>query len=301
MLMRVHAIVSGNSIQYFRYMEKNFRSLASGDIDLRFVAHCLDKESASSLWELENALEVVEVYRQPRHFVVQTWKDCIRYSMAMVGLPLRMAGSNGHSAGLSSALSMTGEAIDIIADTDTVMLRRDWDRLVVELLEKTGIVATCYENIGGFSSGSGKVQTYKRKPSLTWFALSPRYDWRRLDPRPAKQGNIAITNEDLSQLYNLPIGHEVVRDVGWQVPGYLRDNNIPFVVFEQVKPTSFEAVALKTGIDYHEEYHFLGTPVLAHQRGSHKHPFRGNDISRSFYDSCDAYMRHLGVPESRAA
>jgi hypothetical protein len=299
MLMRVHTIVSGNSIEYFRYMEKNFRSLASGDIELSFVAHCLDKESASLLREAVIGPEVVEVYRHPRHFVIQTWKDWVRFLAATIGLPLRMAGSNGHSAGLSSALSMTGGAIDVIADTDTVMLQRNWDRLIAEMLDKTGIVATCYEDIGGFSSGTGKVQTYKRKPSLTWFALSPKYDWRGLDPRPAKQSNIAITNDELSELYNLPIGHELVRDVGWLVPAYLHNNNIPFIVFDQIKPTSSASMVLKTGIDYHEEYHIGGTPLLAHQRGSHKHPFRGNDISRSFYDSCDAYMHRLGIPESK--
>ncbi|MEK9569976.1 MAG: hypothetical protein VW124_13275, partial [Paracoccaceae bacterium] len=202
-----------------------------------------------------------------------------------------------HSAGLSSALSMTGGAIDVIADTDTVMLQRNWDRLVAEMLDKTGIVATCYEDIGGFSSGTGKVQTYKRKPSLTWFALSPKYYWRGLDPRPAKQSNIAITNDELSQLYNLPIGHELVRDVGWHVPAYLHENNIPFLVFDQIKPTSSASTALKTGVDYHEEFHLKGVPFLAHQRGSHKHPFRDNDISCSFYNSCDAYMHQLGLPE----
>jgi hypothetical protein len=192
---------------------------------------------------------------------------------------------------------MTGGALDIIADTDTVMLQRDWDRAIAGLLETTGIVATCYEDIGGFSSGAGKVQTYKRKPSLTWFALSPKYDWRGLDPRPAKQRTIVIASDELAKLYNLPIGYELVRDVGWLVPAFLHENKIPFTVFDQIKPTSSASMALKTGIDYHEEYHMAGHPVLAHQRGSHKHPFRGNDISRSFYDSCDAYMHRLGFIE----
>jgi hypothetical protein len=295
MLMRIHTIVSKNSIPYFFYMEKNFRSLASGDFELSFVAHCLDKDSASCLRKELNDTKVVEVYLYPRHFVVQSWKDCIRFIAATIGLPLRMAGSNGHSAGLSSALSMTGEeAIDVIADTDTVMLQCNWDRLIAGLLEKTGIVATCYEDIGGFSSGPDKVQTYKRKPSLTWFALSPKYDWRALDPRPAKQKTIVITSDELSKLYNLPIGYELVRDVGWLVPAYLHDNKIPFTVFEQIKPTSSASKVLKTEIDYHEEYHLAGNPVLAHQRGSHKHPFKGNDISLSFYDSCDAYICSLG-------
>jgi hypothetical protein len=301
MQIRVHTIVSENSISYFRYMEQNFRSLSSGDFKLSFVAHCLDKTSAASLSSLQDQLEIVEVYRHPEHFVVQNWKDRLRFLGAKLGIAHRMAGSNGHSAGLSSALSMTGNAIDIIADTDTVMLEMNWDRRIANLLENTGIVATCYEDIGGFSSGTGKVQTYKRKPSLTWFALSPNHDWRGLDPRPAKDKNILVSTPELSALYNLPIGYELVRDVGWLVPSFLENNRIPFIVFDQIKPTSDASLVLKTGIDYHEEYHLEGIPILAHQRGSHKHPFRGNEISRSFYDSCDAHMQRLGVAEPMPA
>ena len=293
MAVRVHTIVSENSLKYFEYMEHNFRALASGDLRLSFVAHCLDKESASYLIHKKNGPKVVKVYRETKHFVVQSLRDQARVLTAKIGLPLRMAGSNGHSAGLSSALSMTGGGIDIVADTDTVMLQRGWDLVISALLENNGIVGTCYEDIGGFSSGNGKIQTYKRKPSLTWFALSPKFNWRRFDPRPAKYKNLLIKDDELSSLYNLPIGYELVRDVGWQVPNYMKANNIPFLVFDQIKPTSPQAMALRTEIDYHEEYHLDAKPFVAHQRGSHQHPFRGNDISRSFYDACDLYMQCL--------
>lgn len=293
MLFFIHTIVSENSLKYFEYMDYNFRSLASDETRLSVVAHCLDEPSASYLSDKKNGPKVVKVYRETRHFVTTSFKERVRVLATKIGFNFRIAGSNGHSAGLSSALSMTGKGIDIIADTDTVMLQPHWDLIVSELLESNGIVGTCYEDIGGFSSGNGKIQTYKRKPSLTWFALSPKFCWRRLDPSPAKHKNLPINDDETSKLYNLPIGYELVRDVGWRVPNYLEEYDIPFLVFDQIKPTSDQAMALKTGIDYHEEYHLDGMPFVAHQRGSHQHPFRGNDISQSFYDSCDEYMQCL--------
>jgi hypothetical protein len=84
----------------------------------------------------------------------------------------------------------------------------------------------------------------------------------------------------------------MVCDVGWKMPGFLAQYNIPYKVLKQVKPTSEEASAIKTGNDYHEEYQLDGTPFLGHQRGSHKHPFRGNEISESFYNACDSYIHN---------
>jgi hypothetical protein len=293
MLIRIHAVVAENSLPYYKYMVDNYLTLASGKHCLQFNAQCLDRKVVHVLRSHSLTHSIAEVYKYPKYFVIQNWRDILRALAARIGTYRRMAGSNGHSAGLASALAMSGQAIDIIADTDTVMLSRNWDQSVVECLETYGILGTCYEDIGGWSSGSGAVQTYKRKPNLTWCALSPRFDWSCLDPSPDKISNILINSLTLSALYNLPIGFELVRDVGWQVPIYLHDNKIPYAVFDQVKPTSERSLVLKTGIDYHEEYHWRNTPFIGHQRGSHKHPFRGNDISKAFYNACDDHMMAL--------
>lgn len=294
MIINIHTIVAKNSLLYFYYMVKNYQSLASGDNHLKFIAHCLDEATSIQIKnELPDCM-VVKVYKEPKFFVIQTWRDTLRFLKAKLGIYTPMSGSNGHSAGLSSALSMVtpGLGVNIIGDTDAVILKKNWDIDLIQLLETYGILATCYEDVGGFSSGNGKVQTYKAKPNLTWMALSPIFDWAKFDPRPNKYKNIKIDSDSLSELYNLPLSFEMVCDVGWKMPSFLAQYNIPYKVFKQVKPTSDEARAIKTGNDYHEEYQLDGTPFLGHQRGSHKHPFRGNEISESFYNACDSYIHN---------
>jgi hypothetical protein len=295
MLIHVHVTVASNSIPYYLYMVRNYLALASGKNQVKFFAHCLDKETFSKLHLSKETFKAIEVYKNPKFYVLQTWRDLVKVLVATFGFPRPMSGSNGHSAGISSALSITGSAVDIIADADTVLLKRNWDVTLLELLSNYGIVGTSYEDIGGFSSGSGNIQTYKRKPSMTWFAMSPRFNWKDLDPKPSKADNIKIINSELSSLYNLPIGAELARDVGWNLPLYLEDNNISYIAFDQIKPTSGDALVLKSGIDYHEEFHHKGNVFLAHQRGSHKHKFRASHISESFYNSCDMYMKKIGI------
>lgn len=294
MKIEVHSVVCENSIPYFDYMTENYRALASADAELEFVAHALSAGTAAALRSSRRASRVVQTYRHARFFVRQTPKDYLRAYLATVGMHTALGGSNGHAAGLNSALALSGgDAIHVIADTDTVILAESWDRIISSLLETYDVVATCYEGIGGFSSGHGKVQTYKRKPSMTWMAIAPGVDFRGLNADPAKDSNIPIDSDELSELYNLPVRYWLVRDVGWKMPLFLRDNDLDYLVFKQVKPSSQESLIIKTGIDYHEEYHLGSKPFVAHQRGSHRHPFRGNEISQTFYSACDKYLSSL--------
>lgn len=296
MIIRIHVTVAENSVSYYEYMVKNYIALSSGKNQLRFIVHALDNEAYKRTQLMFFSHEVVNVLKSKKFFVLQTWRDYLKLITSFIGKAGSLKGSNGHASGIASALANTcTDGIDVIADADTVMLLTNWDVLLVDILNKYGIVGTCYEDIGGFSSGAGKVQTYKKLPSMTWFALSGRFHWKSLDPSPKKSSNVEISSKQLSDLYNLPLGYELVRDVGWKLPRYLRDNNIQSIVFDQIKPTSKKAMALKTEIDYHEEYHFEGIPILAHQRGSHKHEFRKSSISSSFYDACDKYMQEMNL------
>jgi hypothetical protein len=296
MIIRVHVVVDSNSIPYFEYLINNYNLLSSGKYKLKFVAHTLDLRAFNFIKQKYPLIDVLNVILFRRFIISQSWRDYLKFFLSFFGRELSLKGSNGHASGITSALHKTeSNGIDLIADADTVMLLKNWDIFLVDILNKYGIVGTCYEDIGGFSSGSGKVQTYKKLPSMTWFALSGRFDWKNLDPSPKKSSNIEISTNELSDLYNLPIGYELVRDVGWRLPGYLKENNIQAIVFDQIKPTSKKAMALKTKMDYHEEYHINGIPVLAHQRGSHKHEFRKSLISSSFYDACDKYMQRMNL------
>ncbi|MFZ4808755.1 MAG: hypothetical protein ACOYLQ_15985 [Hyphomicrobiaceae bacterium] len=186
--------------------------------------------------------------------------------------------------------------INVISDTDVVILKRNWDLDLCNSLARPrslGVIGIPYEDIGGFSTSISTHQTYKRKPTATWMALSPHFDFRHLSMMPDKNDDLLLDSVASSTLYNLPIGFSLLKDVGWQIPGYLEDNQIPFLSLELVKPGSPDARALIGVSDYHDEFHWDGVPYLAHQRGSMSHAFRVDPLSRSFYESCD---RYLGQP-----
>jgi hypothetical protein len=288
-VIKIHVTVSANSLPYYKYLVENFKLLSSGGNDLLFFAHCLDAFTFQDLKLHDAKNTLIEVYKSPKFFVCQNFRDKFWRIACYFSLYRAMRGSNGHAAGLHSSLSLTGGAIDIITDSDIVMLKKDWDVWVVDTLKVYGIVGTSYEAIGGKSSGSGFVQTYKDKPTLTWCALSDAYDWRHLDTAPEKSSNIKIDSPELSALYNLPMGFELVRDAAWKVPSYLSDRSIPYLILNQVKSDA-KVAHIKSGESYHEEYQLDDVAILAHQRGSHQHAFRESEISASFYNACEAYL-----------
>ena len=213
---------------------------------------------------------------------------------------LRGYGSMGHANGIRDCLdapSSSDNVVRIIADSDTVMLCKGWDSILLTICKpgKRIVMGTSYEAIGGFSSGNSTVQTYKNRSTMSWIAI-PTFilpEFKTFDTSPVKQANISINSIELSQRFGLPIGYELLRDACWSLPQFLDENGIEDTPLYHAKPT-MDALALKTGNDYHEEYQIINSeftvPFVGHQRGSMKHPFRGNDISKSFYDQVENYL-----------
>src|SRR5579885_624450 len=272
MKINIHATVSANSLGYYRYMQRNYRALASGENAVQFFVYCLDRGSAN---KLKGAADIEKLFALP-------WGR----------------GSGGHAQAIETALStMPKGDLNIIADTDAVLLMREWDRRLVQEMvvqKRWGIVGTRLEDIGGFSTGETKYQQYKKKPSTTWMALSPDYDFSALQVRPDKKNFIEVKDQHTSEIYNLPVGYFVVKDTGWQIPSYLDERKIPYMAFDIVKPTAPEAKALRDTNPCHDEFQWDGVPFLAHQRGSMTHRFRIDPLSVDFYDACD---RYLGNPD----
>jgi hypothetical protein len=100
---------------------------------------------------------------------------------------------------------------------------------------------------------------------------------------PDKLNVLKIDNQYLSDIFGLPIGFSLLKDVGWELPFFLHDNQIPFKIFEHIKPTDSKSIVLKGAYPYHDEFHLNGIPFLVHQRGSMKHVYRLDSISRDFY------------------
>ncbi len=249
------------------------------------------KAEVSSIVGYEN---IVEVWKMPRFISRTTWKDWVRTAAAALKIEMKMAGSNGHASGLNAACASTKpDVIDILADADTVMLKSGWDNWLRGLMKEKAFAGTTYEGIDGFSSGGGKVQTYKDLPNVTWLAVGPGVDFSSFRCDAAKEKRVKIENREMSELYNLPVGSELIRDVGWKLPMFIRDHKLAYAAFFQAKPTQKEAIAVKSGNDYNEEYQWEGRPVVAHQRGSHQHAFRNSDISCAFYNAVEDYLNDL--------
>lgn len=259
----IHTPVSANSVPYYNYMIKNHHDMAQDANRLLFVAYCLDTSITDKIQGISSAIQ----------------------------LPVGR-GSTGHAIALNSALkNFHVGCINVITDTDTVVLKKNWDAKIIELLETYDLIGTSYESVGGYSSGAGTHQTYKDVPTFSWSAFSARKNFSGLDMMPAKDMPELVDTEEKSRMYNLPVGFTLVKDVGWKAPKFIYENQIKCLAMFHAKPTSSNSIAVKSGEDYHEEYQLPGgEPFVAHQRGSMKHAFRMHHLSRTFYDACETYI-----------
>lgn len=270
--IHVHTFSDKTTVGYVGFMWQTMRSLANRPESLKLSVHCIGPTACDRLKDLPSTVTYA-----------------VKNSMPEKG----MSGSMAHGMCVEHALSMTDDGdIHIIADSDTVVLAKGWDDYVrIKLLdEKFGIIGTATEAIGGFSSGVSKLQMAKDIPTVAWCALSPLKIWRKLKALPRKDNNVPITTEQLSKIYNLPIGYSSFCDVAWQIPQYLFDNNVTYQAWKQLK-SSKDATVLKNTNDYHEEYHIEnGVPFVVHQRGSNGHAYRADNTSIGFYTPVDAYL-----------
>lgn len=204
----------------------------------------------------------------------------------------RQGSSRGHAEGLIDVFkSIDDEGIHVIADSDTVLLRRGWDddtrRMLAPRLLGEGwdFFGTAYDLKGSFSAGSGPVQAYKQCPTFTWLALDgDATRWQAFDPRPT-EGTLPIRDALTAHIYGLDIGDELLRDVGWRLPEYMAMRK--WATLERGR-------AVLAGLsEYNEEFHLDGKPFVAHQRGSSKHRFMSDPHSRPFYETCQLYLEGL--------
>jgi hypothetical protein len=294
-IFNVHVVVARESCLYFDYLIRNFRHTARNPERLFFFCYALDKETFAQYKDSPDITAAYPVYDRWRSYRRVTWAEWRVFLKAKItGVP-GLGGSNGHSAGLNYATEqmplMKGH--HLIADSDVAVLVRDWDIETERLFHDYQIIGTPYEDIGGFSSGSGKVQTYKKFPNVIWLAIREDCDLSDMDWFPNKQRNIEIDTEEKSALYNLPLGYELVCDVGWKFPDFCAKRGYRVLTMTQVKPTSVDAQIIRSERDYNEEYQVHGHAFVAHQRGGSRHAFRESEIPSFFYDCVE---NAVGVP-----
>ncbi len=270
--IHVHSSCDKHTLPFVIFMWETMLALANRPEDLRLTVHCMGPAAVDRLNGKLKQAAAVQVSNKR--------KDA-------------MNGSYGHAVCILDSLSMTNDGdIHIIADSDTVVVAKGWDDYIRRRMhtDGVGIMGTTYEDLGGFSSGGGTTQAYKKVPTFTWCALAPRHNWRDLDVLPNKAHIIPINSPKLSKIYNLPEGYSVFGEAGYQLPQYLHDKQLSYDGWRQLKPTK-EAVVLKGLSDYHEEYHVCDdVPFVLHHRGSMKHSYRGDKVSNAFYGAVDRYL-----------
>ena len=275
--MRVHIVMSAHTFEYFTYCVTNHMKLADRPDLLEFCAYSLDKQGYD-MAELWGAAVFTPINGSSKFKVIR--------------LP-DGSGSIGHMIGLNAIFkSCAGDdEINVISDSDCIMLMKGWDSWLRDAVHQGyGALGTTYEDVGGFSSGSGTAQTYKRIPNFSWCALAPRNNWD-FDTSSDKQNLFPIMTKEQSEIWNLPIGSQLYREPCWMFPHFLSLNGIKPYPFDFVRPTSSKAKAVLSGEDYHTEYQLHdGTPYVAHQRGSMSKAFRVHHLSKTFYDACEAYI-----------
>ena len=250
-----------------RFARSSYLNLASSDARIKFIYLCLDKKTFRILKRSDGRAVYVGKY----------------------------SGSFGHAYALDLAMSLFDtNGFNILSDTDVAIVSKDWDTFLVKLFQSSHIdlLGTQLEPIGGFSSGNSKFQQYKGKPSTTWLMFKPKFNPSGLSMLPQKDSNIEIRSAKQSRIYGLPIGYELVRDTGWQIPEFIFEHKIKFQVLDIVKPSDKSSIVLKGLGDYHDEFHLHGYPILVHQRGSMNHIYRQDLHSKSFYDAIDRFLNY---------
>jgi hypothetical protein len=245
------------------------------------TVHCIDGGDGAPYADLFKSLEGVIVVR-----------TAVPSNLGFDGTSL------AHARCVQDALSMTRDgSIHVISDSDAFVVMRRWDEYVRARLDHDdgiGMLGTTYEPMDGWSSGSENVQTYKGAPSLTWCALNPRHDWSKLDVSPCKgRYPVTIGTDEQSGIYGLPVGVNVLGEVGWRIPQFLHDEDVTYHGMKHLKG-SRDAKVLKGLSDYHEEYvvelEGIEVPFIAHHRGSLRHPFKASEMSAAFFNRIEGWI-----------
>jgi len=133
---------------------------------------------------------------------------------------------------------MTGGCYDVIADCDTVIVAPPMGPCCsAGCSPRSASSVPAYEEIGGFSSGGGRRQTYKRLPNVTWVALSPAHDFRTLDASHGWRDD-TDPNAGAGGSVQSAIGSALCGTIGWQFASYLAARDIPPQAMVHVKPSS---------------------------------------------------------------
>jgi hypothetical protein len=201
-------------------------------------------------------------------------------------------GSMQHAQTIQHILQeMNTSCINVVADGDTAALKRAWDEDVREL-HKT------YDCVG-IQNPDDKIrwgvrtikQTWLGTPVPQWISMRPGPTWSAHNPLPDKADELGkISPEELREVFLIKDGTDLARDTMWQIPRFLKQNNLSSFVFDG--PFFHQTPECKLffgNSEFHteDEFHYKGVPIFTHGRGSR------NRSKQPFWNAVDAYVRSL--------
>ncbi len=294
-IINIHSVVNEKSIKYFNYLVRNLKHTAKISHRLFFFTHCLDDKSYRFYRDSKLVSNAYQSFKQKDAYRKKTIQDWKVFLKAILFKKVHLHGSNGHACGLNSIVRNFNkiEGHNLIIDADCAVISNYWDDIICKWLKNFDLIGTNYEEKGGYTSGDGLNQTYKKLPNAVFMVIKNGIDLSKLNWMPDKERNLKIQTKKLSTVYNLPLGYELVRDVGWRLPSLIYEKKLKVKVSKYIILKN-KLRKLKTGYEYNQEYHFDNILFIGHQRGSARFEFRKSKFSKNFYKCVENLV---GKPE----
>lgn len=185
-----------------------------------------------------------------------------------------MGGSVQHGEGMLECFrSLDCSTTNIISDSDIYLMFDGWDSSVLERLDQVDCIGIGYEDSSIRVGKQFPINAFRSQPGIMWLALKRDLPWNQFDPRPNKSDTTPLTVGE-RKLYGLPAGVELLRDTGWQIPQFLKDNSLTGEKFGgpywNSSTTDVKPRIKVDGDDYYDEYHIDNDPFLVHVKSGRR-------------------------------
>lgn len=169
--------------------------------------------------------------------------------------------SASHASALNQIVNHIPQDSDyvVIADCDVMILQKDWDTQMIEVIEKNEVGCL------GTPKFCGVLSVY--------FTMYKADVFRKIQPNfmPGNETTISVpwytlTDETEAMYYGMKVGDKLVQDTGWRVPAQLFKAGIPYIMFKYCQLNG-------NPLNLIFNYKFKNGLFITHFSGSHKHEF----------------------------
>ena len=242
MIIDVMVPCGKNSEDYFPFLLKSLEALSSGNHAFNFLLGIND--SSVSLERLEDIDSKFNI----------TVYDCITSSI----------GSVGHGDCLDLLFPKVKSEIGMVCDVDTVVLKKDWDDMLIKHLnqdEKNAMIGTEYDRT------NAKLMKF---PNVVFSLFRTKIlSDCNVSFGPIESGKRVVVDENNFEIFGKNIGDEIILDVSINVCYSLKINGYDGIALPLKSPRCGDSCEFITD-DMRGEEHLLNEiPIISHVgRGS---------------------------------